>query len=261
MPEGDTIAQWADQVRHALVGKRVVRAELALQRRPLAGFDVGSEVVRVEAVGKHLLIGTERRWIRGHVGLHGAWRVGGPSLSGGRQVGVRVEVEDAAVLALRTTEVELTRYVDEVRRLPRLASLGPDLMHEVDLDLVVGRARVVRDRERTLAAVLTDQVVACGLGNVYKSEVCFLSGRHPLTPLDDLEDAELKDAFALGARLLRENRHEPRRRTRQGPGPRLWVYDRAGQPCLRCADAIRVARHTDFGRPVWWCPACQPTGR
>ncbi|RXS72022.1 DNA glycosylase, partial [Streptomyces sp. TM32] len=44
------------------------------------------------------------------------------------------------------------------------------------------------------------------------------------------------------------------------PDRRLWVYGRAGRPCLRCGTAVRTAAQdpTTEERVTYWCPTCQP---
>ncbi len=67
---------------------------------------------------------------------------------------------------------------------------------------------------------------------------------------------------ALAKKLLEANKHRPARTTTPSSRPdrRLWVYGRAGRPCLRCGTAIRTTDQDPAGeeRVTYWCPACQP---
>ena len=144
---------------------------------------------------------------------------------------------------------------------PGLLRLGPDLLAPpIPIDAVVRRAR--RSPAASVAELLLDQRVACGLGNVYKCEVLFLHELAPYTAVRDVTDTQIEALFRRGAELLTANLGPGRRRTRgldarERSGPRFWVYDRGGRPCLRCAGPVRVDRVGDAARVTFWCPRCQ----
>ncbi|MFC7471194.1 hypothetical protein ACFQVA_32275 [Actinomadura keratinilytica] len=79
---------------------------------------------------------------------------------------------------------------------------------------------------------MLDQRNLAGIGNVFKSELCFLLRVTPWLPVGELPDPER--LTTLAARLLEANRHRPRRTTTGRPDRPLYVYGRAGRPCLRC---------------------------
>jgi endonuclease-8 len=118
--------------------------------------------------------------------------------------------------------------------------------------------------------VLLDQRVMAGLGNVYKSEILFLSRVHPDTPARALDDATWGEVMALAQKLLRANvadeasgqivTYRGLRRTtgRMNPADRLWVYSRGGRPCRRCGTRIASRKDGDDARVTYWCPRCQP---
>lgn len=107
-----------------------------------------------------------------------------------------------------------------------------------------------------------------GPGNVYKSEVCFLRGVHPLTPVAAVGD--LPRMIELMQSLMEANRKTGSQITtgdsRRGRG--RWVYGRANEPCRRCGTPIakRPAAtggtgsqvSTEGDRVTYWCPKCQP---
>lgn len=207
-----------------------------------------------------------------------------------------------AFACLHASQVELLAGVD-LRRHRVLERLGPDLLAgsqaapvvepeadtkakteakteanaqsraehvaEVDYAEICRRAR--RRGHQTIAELLLDQTVASGIGNVYRSEVLFVQGLHPLTPVAQLDDQALTALYAEAARLMRANLRSghrittvaPERHTTTGPGamPHHWVYGRHRKPCLRCGAMIRVTRHGDQARTTYWCPRCQPAPR
>jgi endonuclease-8 len=147
-----------------------------------------------------------------------------------------------------------------------LAALGSDVLApNFDVTAAVSRARQ-RPAEAPVGALLLDQRVAAGIGNVYKSEVLFLERLDPLTPLGSLDDATLARLYTR-ARMLMSQNLGPWRRittadpTRSGFGPRgsarVHVYRRAGHPCRVCGATIAVVVQGDPPRRTYYCPTCQ----
>lgn len=129
----------------------------------------------------------------------------------------------------------------------------------------IAALRRTLDRERQIKALLLDQTVIAGLGNIYCDEALHAARIHPLA-----RSSQLKDDEARG--LIREIRAVLRRairfrgstlvdyRTPGGaPGSfqrRHKVYGREGEPCRTCA--ARIVRTIVAGRSSFWCPSCQP---
>ena len=224
----------------------------------------------VEARGKHLLVGFDSGLtLHTHLGMHGSWhryRPGEPwRRSASRAVAV-LETERSVAVCFDAPTVELI----ETRALaihPVLRRLGSDAAHS-DFDAEKALA-ALRDPTRARMAVgdaLLDQRALAGLGNVYRSELCFLERVNPLMPLADVSDDALRAMVERGAALLRANSGGgPRVTTTPGTPGNLYVYGRAGRPCRRCGTPIstlvtRRATPTGAANPrrVYWCPTCQP---
>jgi endonuclease-8 len=110
-----------------------------------------------------------------------------------------------------------------------------------------------------LVDLLLDQRIAAGIGNVYKSELMFLAGCAPNWTLSEANDDMLLALYAQAATLLKANLGGGPRTTRRnddGHG-HLWVYGRAGQPCLRCGASIRRGLLGCRPRSTYWCDGCQ----
>jgi endonuclease-8 len=121
-----------------------------------------------------------------------------------------------------------------------------------------------RLRERgdvSLGEALLDQRAVAGIGNVEKSEVCFVERLDPWAPVDRFDDEELDRALATARRLLKANVGGGARVTTgmRGRGRELWVYGRAGRPCRRCGTRIETRRQGELARSTYWCPRCQPS--
>jgi endonuclease-8 len=152
--------------------------------------------------------------------------------------------------------VELRRERDErVTRATRMLDhLGPDLCAaEFDVEPVLVRlAALPPDRE--LGTVLLDQRVAAGIGNVYKSEVCWAERVSPFVPIGALDDAARRRIYERARLQLTSNLGTGKRVT-YGRG--LAVYGRTRRPCPRCRATI-VSRRDESARATYWCPRCQP---
>jgi endonuclease-8 len=97
-----------------------------------------------------------------------------------------------------------------------------------------------------------------GVGNVIKSETLFLRKADPFRRVAEFSDAELAALIAEAHRQLVANRSGGPRTTRRAlTGPRLWVYGRSGEPCLRCGETVRMRRVGQGLRSTYYCPACQ----
>jgi endonuclease VIII len=266
MPEGDTIFRTAEVLRAALVGRRITaaraRPQPGMRRVPDLSRLVGRAVTSVEPRGKHLLIGFEGGLtLRTHLRMTGSWHRYRPGERWHRPAtaaSVVLENASAVVVAFSTPVVELLTDAD-LRRSRALGSLGPDLLAvEFDADEALARLRGLGREE--LGNALLDQRAVAGMGNVYKSEVTFLEGLDPRSPLDAFTDDELRAALATARRLLRANTRGGARVTTgsQVRGQALWAYGRAGRPCRRCGTPIRHARQGPLARLTYWCPRCQP---
>ena len=122
----------------------------------------------------------------------------------------------------------------------------------------------VERRKAPIKAVLLDQRVFAGVGNIYADEALWWARIHPLRPAASLDRPELQE-------LLREcgNRCGTESRARAqlsgttaaptaAPGSmqrEFRVYGRAGEPCTRCGTPIEKTRAG--GRGTWYCPTCQ----
>lgn len=264
MPEGDTIHKLAARLRPDLLDQALEQLWWVGPRSQLVPRD--PVVKRVEAQGKHLLITVGRSAIlRVHLGLSGRCsRVPTDQVVRGRGRSVGLATRDVGYVFTRTRSAEV--FGAGLRRQhPVLSQLGPELLVDpVPLDVVRARARALADG-RSISAVLLDQRVSAGIGNVYRNEILFLAGIHPDTPALRVPDDALATLFDDAVRLLGQNLGPGRRiTTRRDDGsrdralPPHYVYDRAHEPCLRCLTPIRVGRERENARPSWWCPACQP---
>ena len=267
MPEGDTVHKVARALRPLLEGEVAERVWLR-GKGELAGA-AGERVEEVAALGKHFLVGLGReRVLHVHLGLHGSWHRYRPGEAWERPAdaaSLRLDTKSWQLVCFGAAVAECLRR-SELGSHPVLSQLGPDLLAE-GFDVAVAVARARKRSAPSADELLVDHRVACGVGNVFKNEVLFLEGVHPETDPAALGDAQLAALYARARQLLEANLGgAPRTTTRAvRPGepwprgvPRLFVYDRAGEPCLRCGTRIESALQGPLGRPTYWCARCQP---
>jgi endonuclease-8 len=259
MPEGDTIFRTAARLRPVLVGRAIEAAQARAPSFP-AGSLVGRAFSTVEARGKHLLMHLDdHRTLHSHLGMHGSWHLyppGEPWRKDRRLAALVLEVPGSVVVCFSPKVLQLLS-ADQLRRHAHLARLGPDLLAEQVDDAEVLRRFRVHDRTPIGEAVMNQSIVS-GIGNVYKSEVLFLTRTNPMTTVGQLSDEQLLNIAQTARQWLAKNLTGDPRRTRSAlDGQRLWVYGRCGKACFVCGQRIQLRRQGDLGRTTYWCPKCQ----
>ncbi|KUN69297.1 DNA glycosylase [Streptomyces canus] len=259
MPEGDTVWQSARRLHSALADKVLTRSDLRVPKYATADL-TGRRVLDVTPRGKHLLTRIEGGLtLHSHLRMDGSWKVyaenqlwtGGPT----HQIRAILANADRTAVGYRLPVLELLRTTDEHKA---VGHLGPDLLGP-DWNPETALANLLQDPARPLGEALLDQRNLAGIGNVYKSELCFLLGATPWLPVGALPADRAAQLPALAKKLLEVNRDRPVRSTTGRRGQDLFVYGRAPRPCLRCHASIRVADQGDGSRerPTYWCPTCQ----
>lgn len=262
MPEGHTIHRIARDHTPLLVGRPVGLSSPQGRFAADAARVDGRVLDGIEAYGKHLFYW----WDSGevghvHLGLFGKFRVSkGPDLpviTG--QVRARFRTE-LATIDLRGPTACSVGTPEE--RAAILARLGPDPLRS-DADPTPALDRIGRSRQ-AIGALLLDQSVLAGVGNVYRAEALFVHGVHPARPGRDVGAALLADLWVTIRTMLtagvKANRivTVDRRLLPAGRAPRrgesTYVYHRA--ECLRCGSPTATVQLA--GRPCWYCPVCQP---
>ena len=270
MPELPEVETTVRGLRPVLVGQRLTKVEprRADLRRPIP-VDLrqrlqGATVTGLTRRAKYGLIDTDRGdTLVFHLGMSGRWRVDpAEELAHDHLV---IETGAGRRLALndprRFGSLDLVR-TEELASYPPFAALGPEPL-EPDFSGEM-LARAFADRIAPAKALLLDQRVVAGLGNIYVCEALHLAGIAPSREggriararLDRLAEAVpvvLNEAIAAGGSTLRDF---------AAPDGELGyfskqfrVYGREGEPCFTCATPIR--RRTESGRSTFWCPHCQ----
>jgi formamidopyrimidine-DNA glycosylase len=266
LPEVETTVRGLEPV---LLGRRIDSIEL---RRPdlrwpfppdLRQRLTGARVIRLGRRAKYGLIETDRDDILVfHLGMSGHWRIDPGEI--GKHDHVLIETDEGRRLALNDSRRfgSLDIVPTEARdSYAPFVNMGPE---PLGADFDGGHlARALDGRAAPIKALLLDQRIVAGLGNIYVSEALHLAKIAPGTAgghiararLDRLAEAikaVLVAAIAAGGSSLRDY---VRPDGELGYFAKEWlVYGREGAAC-RCGGVIR--RRVDSGRSTFFCPKCQ----
>lgn len=313
MPEGHSVRRLARQFGDVFTGQRLAVSSPQGRFSGGAALLDGHTLLTADAHGKHLFLHFDNALVlHVHLGLYGAWSFGGDrtftgasSIGAPRRVGEREDfAEDdadasysgppAPVGAVRvrlagshgwadlrgatTCETITAAEADAV-----LARLGPDPLRNRRGD--AGRfAANLQSRRTPVAALLMDQKIIAGIGNVYRAEVLFRLRLHPWLPGSAVTDTTARKLWRDVVTLMGDGVADGRIITTP---PRYWavhgttaakaaaaglpvppksgsfpagedahfVYKRQGLPCRVCRTAVLIAELA--GRNLYWCPNCQ----
>ena len=277
MPEGDSIYRAARTLNLALAGQTVTSFESALPHLSRVEVDhevEGRTIEKVAAQGKWLLMYFSGDLILlSHMLMSGSWHIYRPGETWQRrQHDMRVVISTPKILAV-AFNVPIAEFhtADSLPRREGFKSVGPSTLAE-DFDESEVMARLRARPELEIGVGLLTQSLLSGIGNIFKSEICFACGINPFRMVSDLTDEDLKCLVSKARKFMLANVTEasgdkiityvPIRRTtgRTHASERLWVYKRTGEPCRHCGNAI-VSRKQGFdARTSFWCPRCQPMG-
>lgn len=275
MPEGDTIFRAARTLHRALSGSVVTGFETALA--PLARTHdntplTGRTVEKVESRGKWLLIHFSGNLILlTHMRMSGSWHIyrAGEHWQKGRahmRIVIRTEKHEAVAFDVPVAQFHTTQSLARHTKIPQPNS---DLAR-TDFDRDDARTRLRAAPHEEVGNALLNQRIIAGIGNVFKSEICFVCGINPFRTVTSLSDLEADILIDASHRLMQANvrEHVPggivtyigsRRTTRANdPAARLWVYRREGRECRRCGATILKRKQGPDARSTYWCPECQP---
>ncbi len=269
LPEVETVARG---LQREIAGRRVISVALGKTdfmdnpgeiERQLPG----AEICAVERYGKFLLLrlrrtaAEEEAALLVHLGMTGAMMPRGASEPHAKHTHLVALLDDGREL----------RYVDP-RRFGRIALLAGETLREelrrfgadpLQVQLA-GFVRCIRERRARIKALLLDQQVLRGVGNIYADESLWKAKIHPARIGARLRPEELgklyralqgilKKAIALGGSSISDFRDA------QGePGEYQLhhkAYGQEGKPCYRCKTLIR--RMAVAGRSSFFCPNCQ----
>ena len=273
MPELPEVEHVVRALRPAIVGRRILAAELRLKRtapktsKPAFGRLLRNALITgVSRRGKYILIELDSdRLLATHLRMTGKF----VCLTGDDQLPPYAHVifhldDDRRLVFCDMRQFGRMRLIANRERLPKeILALAPEPFSD-DFTEQYFRTTLKRSR-RSLKQLLLDQTRVLGLGNIYAAEALFLAGVNPMKASDGLSKARtdklyravrdvLQEAIDAGSTLridLSDGNGDY-----IGTSERFWrVYEREGEPCVRCGTQIKRVVHG--GRSTYYCPRCQ----
>jgi endonuclease-8 len=276
MPEGDTIFRTARSMGRALIGRPITgfRSNYPLLTRFHDDTPITGQIVdRVESRGKWLLIHLSGgATLATHMLMNGSWhlyRIGERWRKPSRDMRIVLENREYQAVAF-TVPVARIYSAQALARETRIPPSGSDVLSE-NFNPMAAAARLRACAGEEVGDVLLHQYVLAGVGNVFKSEVCFIESVNPFCLVSALNDEQVAVLIRTSRRLVAANVLEDssekivtyrgqKRRTTHSSDPResLWVYGRSGELCRRCGNSIRRRLQGPDARVTFWCQTCQP---
>jgi formamidopyrimidine-DNA glycosylase len=224
----------------------------------------GQRVESVERRAKYLLLRLTHGTVLWHLGMSGSLRIVPSDLP--------VDPHDHIDLALSSGHTvrfndprrfgSVIYVIGDPQLHPLLAKLAPEpFAAAFDADYLW---RISRRRKVSVKQLIMNGQLVTGVGNIYASEVLFQSGIRPRRQSRSLKREEaarlvkairqvLRQAIRVGGTTLRDYVNPD-----GNPGyfrQKLYVYERAGEPCRNCDTLIRAL--TQGQRSTYYCPTCQ----
>ena len=296
MPELPEVETYVRDIAPRLRGRRLLDARLShddvlrgvTRRKLLAGLR-GARVREVFRRAKHVVIGTDRGRLVVQPGMTGALfvspesgvRRGQTPLSVTRRQSTSEGSDpsghptpDYQVLRIRLSDGRFLIYRDP-RRLGTLlwldqagwerytAALGPEPLEPEFTP--AGLGRILAGSRAAVKKVLMDQGALAGVGNIYAQEALFAAGIDPSKPANRVSPEAVRRLYRHLRSILRRAvaaQGTTIRDYRTGSGEEggfalaLKVYDRQGEPCLRCGTTL-AGTHAIDGRITVFCHRCQ----
>ncbi len=269
MPELPEVETYARELRPHLVGRRIravtIRWPGVVEQAAPADFAValqGQQIINVARRGKYLLFPLQSgATLIVHLRMTGNLTVTSATDAADLHTHIVLELDDGRALHFNDPR-KFGRFWLTADPQTVVGNLGPEPLDGAFTAQEL--AARVRKRAAPIKAVLLDQTVVAGLGNIYADEVLFAARIDPRRPANSLEHGEvlrlhaairsvLTEAIRASGSSLRDYR--PPLTARGRFQEQFQVFRRTGEPCRRCGAPIERIRLAQ--RSTHFCPVCQ----
>lgn len=272
LPEVETVRR---SLQQALAGRRIVEVTRVAWARTIAAPapEIFCDLLRDRAVldvdrrAKYVVIRLDRdEALVVHLRMTGRLTVVSADDMPDKHTHVALRLDNSQQLFFRDTRKFGRIWLLDTDGLRVLyEKLGPEPLDDA---LTAEEFRtLLRKRKARLKPLLLDQTLIAGLGNIYADEALWLAKLHPLQTVAQISDAQIDALYAAIRHVLtisieRRGTTFADYRDAWGVGGEnqhfLNVYDRKGQPCLRCGTPIERLVVAQRGTHI--CPHCQKLG-
>ncbi len=265
MPEGNEIHRFARRHAATFAGKTIC-VEAPNGRFTGAAALTGRKLKSVIAHGKHLAydFGRDRK-LHVHLGRFGDFTEGKMPYPEVKGI-LRMRWSTATDWLELRGPTDCSVYTDAQWKAVE-DRLGPDPLapNAPNADPSAAIA-YIRKAKAPIGALLMDQSVMAGIGNIYRAELLYRARQNPFAPGSSVVEATLHAIWRDAVTLMPDGMVDRRivtTRPKDRPHPKgkaqrdeiHYVYHRHGKPCLVCGDT--VLKKDMAGRTLYWCPTCQ----
>jgi endonuclease-8 len=265
MPEGHSIHRVANTFRSDYLDSKVKVFSPQGRFESDAKLVSGRKLVQSTAIGKQLFLGFDNELtLRIHLGIYGKWNFykvpisKAPEVWGAVRARFGVRNFSSDLRGPTVCEVIGKDGVDLVLKRLGPDPLNPDPTGSEALKFVTK----VRSSKAPIGALLMNQAVISGIGNVYRAELLFRAGLNPKTQGDKLSEDVLLSIWDDAVKLMRIGVKKGVMLTRDDHltgrvlvADRYFVYKREGLPCRVCNKKVVVEEF--LARKLYYCPKCQ----
>jgi formamidopyrimidine-DNA glycosylase len=256
LPEVETFKRYLDSTSlHQRITNVDVRDAYVLKRisaRQLARRLKGRRFENSHRHGKHLFVcAGDELWLRLHFGMTGWLQYLKRNEEPPKTARVLFSFANNCRLAFddqrKFGEIELIEDVDEFLQ---IRGLGPDA-----LEISLSQFKAILGKHRgAVKAILLNQQLIAGIGNLYADEILFRARMHPATEAARMSDKDLQRLFRAMRYVLEK---AIALKTDFNRLPKSWLLTHRGKggKCPRCGSGLKSA--TIGGRTAWFCPHCQ----
>ncbi|KKB37616.1 DNA-formamidopyrimidine glycosylase [Bacillus thermotolerans] len=270
MPEVETVRR---TLKSLVAGKTVESVEIRWpniikkpeQAEQFADALAGETIHDIERRGKFLIFILDHYSLVSHLRMEGKYHLHQPGEEEEPHTHILFTFTDGTQLRYRDVRKFGTMHLflkgEEHSSLP-LAQLGPEpFSGEFTINYIKEK---LQRTERSIKAVLLDQTVFVGLGNIYVDEALFRAGIHPERKARSLTEEEIEQLHKEVVATLQEAIDKGGSTVRsyvnsQGQAGTFqethFVYGRKGEPCKKCGE--RIEKIKVAGRGTHLCPNCQ----
>ena len=263
MPEGHTIRHLATLHENAFVGTTIKASSPQGRFADGATHLDGKMMTKTTAHGKHLFLHFDEDIVHIHLGLYGWFKLRkNKEQQPTENTRLRI-MNDSYISDLSApTKCEI---IDSAAMLAIQNRLGQDPLHtDADKEKVWEK---IKKSSKSIGALLMDQSVIAGIGNVYRAEILFLANLSPFVSGKQVSRESFDQIWNDSVRLLNIGAIDGRIMTVSaehmtgeevkvhGCAQLSYAYKQTGSPCRICKTSI--SQQEMAGRQLYWCSTCQ----
>ena len=256
MVEGPTAKAYALRIRDEFKNE-IVRDIFVRSKRIFVPIEelIGKRFLGSDSLGKNIILFLDSLAIRIHLMMFGSihiYLLDEPLLKPIQRVRLHIKGEKKKLVVYNAPIVEIDRSDRILEKLKR--DLGPDPLSDMWNREEAIRAIMKFPKEK-IGAVLLNQSVIAGIGNILRNEILFRAKVNPERIVANLSREEIEKIVDISVELSKE--FLKLKLNRKGIKELLLVYNRYKKPCVFCGNPIRFYMQEPIKRKTFVCENCQ----